>query len=126
MRIFGIGTDLTSISRIRRMLADTAFLGRCFSAEEQRYFARFSDPAPHVAAAWCAKEAAVKALGCGFADCGYLDVELCHDERGRPLLQFCGRLADKTGGMTAHISISHTEEQALATVVLCQGEEEER
>lgn len=124
MRIFGIGTDLTSIDRVRRMLSDTAFLERCFSAEEQRYFARFRDPAPHVAAAWCAKEAAVKALGCGFTDCGYLDVELCHDGTGRPSLRFSGRLAVKAVGITAHISITHTDDQALAVVVLCKGEEE--
>jgi holo-[acyl-carrier protein] synthase len=122
--IVGTGTDLTEIERI----ADSAkrfgdrFLKRIYTEAELRYCLRKKNSAESLAARFAAKEAGAKALGTGIAKgVGWREIEVTHLPGGRPTLIFHGRAADRaaTMGVTgAHLSLSHSREMAIATVIL--------
>jgi len=121
--ILGIGTDLFDVDRMRRRLeSDAAFVESVFLHDEITYCRSQHDPAPHFAARFAAKEAVVKAM----ADAGgtgsfWLDAEVVREPSGRPRLDLGGRLGDlaRDLGVThIHLSMTHTDELAAATVVL--------
>lgn len=75
MGIIGIGLDMVELSRIERSLRRFGehFLDRIMDEEERRAVpgdtgSPSSHTTAHVAARFAAKEAAVKALGTGFAE----------------------------------------------------------
>jgi holo-[acyl-carrier protein] synthase len=124
--ILGIGTDLFDIDRMRRRLAsDADFAASVFTPREIAYCRAKRDPAPHFAARFAAKEAVVKAL----ADAGgrgafWLDIEVRRRDDGRPSLELSGRLAELAAGLAVrriHLSLTHTDHLAAATVVLEGG-----
>jgi holo-[acyl-carrier protein] synthase len=121
--IIGLGLDATDIDRI----ADTIerygdrFLRRIFTDGEIAYCARRRVPAIHFAGRFAAKEAAMKALGTGNSQ-GVLwrDVEIVR-RGGPPQLQFhggAGRRFAAIGGRTSLLTITHSEELALAQVLI--------
>jgi len=81
--------------------------------------------AQHYAARFAAKEAALKALQTGWrGGIGWQDIEIASRESGAPFLVFHGQvreLFEKSGATTAHLSMSHTSEHAIAEVVLEQS-----
>jgi holo-[acyl-carrier protein] synthase len=124
MAIIGLGTDLVRVERFRRFLAEDkeALLKRLFTAGEQAYALGKSDPAPHLAARFAAKEAGMKAFGLGWRDgLSWHDFAVVRDALGRPDLVLAGRAAELGGarGVTAvHLSYSHDGDYAVATVIL--------
>ncbi len=118
------GVDLVEISRVARMLEryDRRFLERVFTPVEVRYC---RGRTAELAARFAAKEAVSKALGVGGRilardGIGWQDVEVVGDERGKPLVRLYGRAAECAGelGLTEWaISLSHTDEYAIAFVV---------
>lgn len=122
--IRGHGVDLTEIARIERMVADQgqAFLDRCFTEGERAYAdksvkRRFE----HLAARFAAKEAAMKALGTGWANgVGWTDFEIVNGPEGAPSLRVSGRaaeLASERGIAAWHVSLTHTGSMAMASVI---------
>jgi len=117
--IIGIGTDILEIARIKRACRSARFIEKYFTVSERKLF---SEKHPETAAGnFCCKEAAVKALGCGFdgffPDC----VEVVRDSRGAPVIIFHGKakeIADSLGVVKIHASITHCDEYAAAFVVL--------
>ena len=67
--IVGVGVDVVEIPRLRKILAryGERFAQRVFTPEEREYCAAHTDPAPHYAVRFAAKEALFKALGTGWA-----------------------------------------------------------
>ncbi len=122
--IVGIGVDIVEIGRLRRTLGKQAdrFLKRVFTAAEQEYCNAHRDPVPHYAARFAAKEAVFKALGTGWAQgVAWLDVEVRRREGGAPSLTLLGaaeRHGLALGLRTAHLSLSHSDEAAVAMVIL--------
>jgi len=123
--ILGTGFDITALPRIKSLLEkhEERFLTRILTAAELA--ALPAEPARRVAYAagrWAAKEAAVKALGSGFAaGIGFHDVEIVTLEGGRPELRLHGRaeeLAREKGVISLHVSISHERDMAGAMVIL--------
>jgi holo-[acyl-carrier protein] synthase len=73
-----------------------------------------------LAARFAAKEATAKALGTGIGDVHWIDIEVRSDERGRPFLQLHGaaaQLARELGLGEWQVSLSHTQDHAIAFVV---------
>lgn len=127
MRILGHGIDLVEIQRVAGMLEahPERFLERCFSKSEAAYCqAGGRRRAEHFAARFAAKEAAAKALGTGFrGGVAFTDFEVLRDPSGRPSLRVSGeaeRVARAAGIRDWCISLSHTDEHAMASV-LAQG-----
>ena len=124
MTIFGHGIDLVDTPRIERLLGEheQRFLDRVFTPGErdyaesggklrvQRYAARFA-----------AKEAVLKVLGTGWSGgIAWTDVEVVREPAGRPLVKLHGEaaaVAERLGVTGWHISLSHLEGHALASVI---------
>ncbi|MBP7694670.1 MAG: holo-ACP synthase [Anaerolineales bacterium] len=113
------GVDLIAVERVRAALArhGERFLNRVFTAQERADCA--GQPAS-LAARFAAKEAAAKALGCGIGDVGWTEIEVVRGPRREPELRLHGaarRRAAEQGWRTWAVSLSHTQDQALAFVV---------
>lgn len=106
-----IGVDLVEVWRIRRLLEDYGehFLRRLFTEGEVEY--SLSAPPPlreqRLAARFAAKEAFMKALG---KKVPYREIEVLRSPNGAPALCWKGK--------TYPLSLSHTENYALALVVI--------
>lgn len=131
MAIIGIGLDLVELARMERTLRRFGghFLDRIMDEEERR--AVPGDPAlpssgtiAHVAARFAAKEAAVKALGTGFAEgIGPRDVTVRSLPSGKPELALFGAAlhrAEALGARRWHLTLTHTRDNAAAVVILEQ------
>ena len=124
MTVRGIGVDLVQIPRMREVIArwQERFLERVFTDAEIAYCRARRDPVPHFAARFAAKEAALKALGTGWAHgLAFRQVEVTRDERGAPGLRFHDAAAARAralGVERALLSITHDGAVAAAVVVL--------
>ena len=123
--ILGTGTDLMEISRIRLSVDrfGDRFLQRVYTHAEVAYCLRkVHNAAESFAARFSAKEAAAKALGTGIArGVAWTEIEVRRDPGCRPTLHFTGRAAERAAAMGVgriHLSLSHSREFAIATVLL--------
>lgn len=119
--LIGIGIDLCEIARMGEMIARAGFLERFFTEEERAYIASRGQAAAQTAAGiYAAKEAALKAMGCGIA-LPLAQVGVTHDESGAPRYALTGRAAEKMaalGGKATHLSITHEGGMAAAVAIL--------
>jgi holo-[acyl-carrier protein] synthase len=122
--IVGSGVDIVEIERIRGMTErlKERFIRRVFTAEEERFCRMYRDPAPHLAARFAAKEAAFKALGTGWAKgVSWLDCEVMRKDPEAPVMLFRGEAENRCvrmGATRIHLSLSHTDQYAVAIVIL--------
>ena len=121
--IAGIGTDLTEVERIARALREYGerFEKRVFADSEIAYCR--STPrrsAERYAARFAAKEAFFKALGTGWLNgTAFNEVEITHDEKGKPALAFLGETATVVAAMHfTNISVSLTHLKTIASAVV--------
>jgi holo-[acyl-carrier protein] synthase len=125
--IVGSGIDLAEIWRIQHSIDryGNRFLNRIYTAAEQAYCLRKRNSAESFAARFAAKEAGAKALGTGISrGVNWLEIEVVRQPGGRPTLQFHGRaaqIATRMGVAHAALSITHTADLAMASVVLEDG-----
>ncbi len=125
--IHGIGTDIVSITRIKEGLArhGDRFAQRILAESEFAIFSQHSLPAHYLAKRFAAKEAGVKAMGCGFRD----GISLHHlvvesDELGRPSLILQEQAAKKAEELAigeVFLSLSDEQEYAIAYVTMLQA-----
>jgi len=126
--IIGIGTDITNITRIEKLL-DAKFITRCFTQAEQDYAEKKRPGGGHIAAyarRFAAKEACAKALGCGIGEQAYLqDIEIINDPQGKPVITLHGAALktlnlkiQKSKNPIIHLSLSDDDPFAIAYVVI--------
>ncbi len=126
--IAGSGIDVVDIVRIQRIIDrfGQRFLDRVYLAAEQAYCLRKRNSAESFAARFAAKEAAAKALGTGISNgVNWLEIEVIREPSGRPTLRFHGRaaqIASHLGVVRSALSLTHTAEIAMASVVLEGGQ----
>jgi holo-[acyl-carrier protein] synthase len=113
------GVDIIKIARVQRAIErhGERFYRRFFTEGERTYC---SDRPASLAVRLAAKEAVAKALGTGIGDVRWIEIEIVSDARGRPDLVLHGaaqRLADDLGLHEWSLSLSHTDEEAIAFVV---------
>jgi len=122
--IVGSGIDMVEIGRIERSVEryGQRFLDRVYTRAEQAYCLRKRKAGESLAARFAAKEAGAKALGTGISyGVNWLEIEVVREPSGRPTVQFHGRaaqIASRLGVARAALSITHTAELAVASVVL--------
>lgn len=123
--LVGTGIDLAEIPRIRQSIAryGDRFLDRIYTPREKAYcLSKKKTAAQSFAARFAAKEAAAKALGTGISHgVTWLEIEVTREPGGRPGLQFTGRAAEraqKMGVARAALSLTHTDQLAMASVAL--------
>jgi holo-[acyl-carrier protein] synthase len=129
--VVGVGIDLVKISRVRNILVRWAdrFVTRVLSPHESAYCRARRDPAPHVAARFAAKEAALKALGLGWIGAAWREMEVVNASSGQPLLRLSGRAAERLaflGADTALVSLTHDGDYAAAQVIVSRSASTER
>ncbi len=108
--IKGIGTD---IIRIDRISLDDKHIDRILSDEEKvLYNSLHIDKRrlEFLAGRFAAKEAIGKAMGTGVSGFNMKDITIRWDNNHKPICEFCD--------MKVHISISHTNEFAVAFAVI--------
>ncbi|MDJ0521575.1 MAG: 4'-phosphopantetheinyl transferase superfamily protein [Planctomycetota bacterium] len=124
------GIDLVHVPELRTLLRErTQFEERVFTEAERDYCNGFPDPAPHFAARFAAKEAALKALGLGLTPLG-VDARLREVEvvrRGTaPTLALHGRSAREAARLgvdSTSVSLTHDGDHAMAAVILVSEED---
>jgi holo-[acyl-carrier protein] synthase len=115
---------MIEVYRIRETIERTPrFAERVFTERERAYCeAKGAAAAQSYAARFAAKEACLKALKTGWRGrITWHDIEITNDENGVPSLQIGGaarEILESLGANAVHLSLSHTTEHAIATVIL--------
>ena len=113
------GIDLVEIARFRELDPNILkrFYARVFTPQEQAYIGASFERAAGI---FAAKEALVKALGCGIGLVTWQEVGISYDAQGKPLPVLTGsaKAAEQALGINSwSISISHTRSSAVAVAV---------
>ena len=121
--VVGIGVDLVEVKRIERALTNGAsMIQRVFTEAEIEYCRHRKNLYQHYAGRFAAKEAALKALGTGWAQgIRWKDVEILSGPGGKPELTFYGKALEvfqESGATRQLVSITHADAYAVAMVVL--------
>ena len=119
--VVGVGVDAVDVERFRRVLDRRAHLAdRLFTGGERAYAAAASDPVPRMSTRFAAKEATMKALGVGLGAFPFADVEVVRNGLDAPSLvlhRSALRRAEHAGVVRWHLSLTHTEQMALAVAI---------
>ena len=120
--IYGIGTDIVSIERVKAIILKNrdGFIKRVLTEHEQALFANKADSAAYLAKRFAAKEAFSKALGTGIGRVvSFQDLTIRNNENGKPYFLPSEKLRlyllekrIKQG----HLSISDESQNAIALV----------
>ncbi len=121
MATVGVGLDLVEISRAEELLSSKgdAALEKLLTADERAYVSNQPLPAQHLAVRIAAKEAVYKAMQPlpGSRGIGWQDIEVVRGREGFPTIALHGlaaKIAQQAGGITIHLSLSHTDQTAGA------------
>ncbi|MCZ8514124.1 holo-ACP synthase [Paenibacillus filicis] len=125
--IIGIGTDLLDIARVQAILGQAAgerFLQRVLTpGERELALSRKGRLAEYTAGRFAAKEAVVKALGCGIGkEVSFQDIEVLPDAKGKPIVSIAPealcRLSLQPHTFAVHLSITHSGTSAMAYAIV--------
>lgn len=119
MEIYGIGTDIIEISRIEKAINRTKiFKEKVYSEKEIEHIEKKKNSYASYAGRFAAKEAFSKAMGTGVRGFLLKDIEILNDELGKPVVYLYNEIKKLAEGLKIQISISHSKEYAVSTVVL--------
>lgn len=121
--IYGIGTDIVTVARMRDSLArhGVRFAERILHPDELAGFGGVREPERFLAKRFAAKEAFSKALGTGLRPPATLAaIGISHDALGKPFYVFGEALAAHLEGLglRAHLSLSDEREHVIAFALL--------
>lgn len=122
--ILGTGIDITEVPRVAEAISrfGERFLHRIYTEGEIRYCESKVNRIERYAARFAAKEASMKALGTGWSrGIRWRDIEVYRSPGSRPTIRFHGKASEfaaRMGVKNVALSLSHTAEQAIATVIL--------
>lgn len=125
--ILGIGVDMVAIARVRGMRErqGQAFLEKCFRSDEVAYCMGKKRVDESLAARFAAKEAVMKALGTGWAEgVSFRGIEVVRLPSGAPTVVLHGGAGERAAALGVariHLSLSHTDDHAIAYAV-AEGE----
>lgn len=122
--IVGVGTDIVTVARMAEKLTSNGdrFAKRLLTESEYAEYQTKQNGAAFLAKRFAAKEAAVKAMGTGFAEgITWKHINISNNEKGAPYIEFSGPAQEKAqqlGVCSVHLSISDEKEHAVAFVIL--------
>ncbi len=124
--IGGIGTDLVDLMRVENCYErfGKRFVSRILSDREQQIFTQYKSHRRQIewlAGRFAAKEAIAKAWGTGIGEAlSFVSIEILPDHHGKPLVYLPNGIVHHAGSSSfqMHLSITHTETQAMAFAVL--------
>jgi holo-[acyl-carrier protein] synthase len=113
--VSGVGIDLLEVERLEQALERTPRLAeRLFTDAEREYASKRAQPAMHLAARFCAKEAVAKALG--LTAWSFRDVEVVATGAA-PEVRLSGSAAARAAELGASVTVSLTHTGTLAAAV---------
>lgn len=120
--IYGIGTDIIEVERIKQALEKYGdrFAKRIYTLTEIEYCEQFGDKKYlHYAARFAVKESFSKAIGTGITQgFKFSEIGIVNQSSGKPVIVLEGELKVKYEKYRIEVSISHTESNAVAFVVM--------
>ena len=122
--IYGIGTDLVDLDRIKKMKSLSAFAEKILGAQELEEYAKLLDGSKqfYLGKQFAGKEAFVKALGTGFKDPIFpKDIQILRNALGKPeiLLSAAAKSYVEDLGITkSHVSLADERNHLFAFAVL--------
>jgi holo-[acyl-carrier protein] synthase len=124
MSLYGIGTDIIDISRIKKSFNKKVFKKKIFSDQEIKIIENKSNKTANYAKRFAAKEAFSKALGTGIAEgISFKEISIMNDRKGKPYIELLGKTKLIVRNILKKkykifLSISDERKYALATVVI--------
>ena len=125
MRIYGIGTDIVDVDRIKNSLKNKNFINRIFNEKEILKCKKVNDSINCFAKRFAAKEAFSKALGTGISDgVNFNEIVILNNKSGKPYINIIGQtkkiLNKKFKRKKSKISLSLSDEKkyAVAFVII--------
>lgn len=127
--IIGLGVDISSVERIRKVFLKKERIQRIFTMNEEKIFTIENGYAfEKISGNFAGKEAFSKALGTGIRGFSFKDIEILRDDLGKPYVVIKNK--DKVNKILSnmyevtleevniHISISHEKKHAVAVVII--------
>ena len=125
MSIFGIGTDIVSIDRIKNSLKNKNFINRIFNKKEILKCKKINNSSNCYAKRFAAKEAFSKALGTGISKgINFNEIVILNKKSGKPYISIIGQtkktLKKKFKKKKSKILLSLSDEKkyAVAFVII--------
>tara|TARA_Y100001958_G_C20918626_1_gene333812 strand:- start:274 stop:657 length:384 start_codon:yes stop_codon:yes gene_type:complete len=88
MKIYGIGTDIVKVSRLKSIIRNKSFTSRLFSADEILKCKKIKNPSNCFAKRFAAKEAFSKALGTGISrGINFNEIIVLNEKNGKPYIK---------------------------------------
>ena len=122
--IFGIGTDIVEIKRIKSINSIDRFANKILSENELNIFNKLKQEKKitFLSKQFAGKEAISKATGIGITKhTRFKDIEILRDEKGKPILNAVDEFKKYMGGLgitKTHVSLSDERNYAIAFAVL--------
>ncbi|MDC1013579.1 holo-ACP synthase [Gammaproteobacteria bacterium] len=122
--IYGIGTDLVNLDRIKSMKSLSAFANKILGDQELEQYSDMPEgrSQSYLGKQFAAKEAFVKALGTGFKDPVFpRDIQIIRNSDGKPevLLSVKAKsYVESLGIIKSHVSLADESNHLLAFAVL--------
>lgn len=122
--IFGIGTDIVHVKRMRENLDKygAKFAQRILTQAEFAEFEEKNNQDAFLAKRFAAKEATAKAMGTGFSQGLSLHhIGVTHDDAGKPIIEFLDvaeKFIQDNNIIQAHLSLADERDYAVAFVTL--------
>ena len=119
MSIFGIGTDIVSVDRIKESIKNKNFIKRIFNEKEILKCKKIKNTINCYAKRFAAKEAFSKALGTGISKgINFSEIIILNKKSGKPYISIIGQtkktLSKKFKKKKSRISLSLSDEKKYA------------
>ncbi len=125
MKLFGVGTDIIRVNRLRKSLKKKPFLSRIFSDEEIIKCKRTKNNSNCFAKRFAAKEAFSKALGTGISKgINFNEIVILNEKSGKPyikLINITKKIVErkiKKKNYKISLSIADEKDYAVAFVTI--------
>ena len=123
--IFGVGTDIVNISRIKTLLnKNKKNINRIFSIKEVKYCESQSNKIASYSKRFAAKEAFAKALGTGISKgISFNEISISNNKDGAPFIELLRKTKSIVNNLTKkkskiYLSLSDEKKYAIAMVVI--------
>jgi holo-[acyl-carrier protein] synthase len=125
MKLFGVGTDIIQVNRLKKSLKKKPFLSRIFSDEEIIKCKRTKNNSNCFAKRFAAKEAFSKALGTGISKgINFNEIVILNEKSGKPYIKLINKTKKiverkiKKKNYKISLSIADEKDYAVAFVTI--------
>lgn len=113
------GVDIERVSRFNGLLNKENFKKGVYTEKELEEICSSGDPRKRAAMFFSAKEAVSKAFGRGLFGMKPNEIEIYHENSGRPRVRLLGGAAQKYSGYTISLSASYKDDYVVTSCVIC-------